>query len=147
MGRPASGAQISDTYCITLALGYPAEGDAFRSDVHQFKRKEIGSYLIGDSENDFLEPFIHFARLAPSAVNAQPVLFEMDGTSIHVYRKKPMLSKMEQMQRIDTGIAIAHIFMYAWEHGYYIDAYKDIKEKNRLIYFITLNIMEETRDE
>ena len=54
---------------------------------------------------------------------------------------------MEQMQRIDTGIAIAHIFMYAWEHGYYIDAYKDIKEKNRLIYFITLNIMEETRDE
>lgn len=147
MGRPASGAQISDTYCITLALGYPAESDAFRNDIHQFKRKEIGSYLIGDSENDFLEPFIHFARLAPSAVNAQPVLFEMDGTSIHVYRKKPMLSKMEQMQRIDTGIAIAHIFMYAWEHGYYIDAYKDIKEKNRLIYFITLNIMEETRDE
>ena len=147
MGRPASGSDIHDAYCITLALGYPTGKEAFRESEEQFKRKELGTYLLGDTENDFLEPFIRFARLAPSAVNAQPVLYEMDGTAIHIYRKKPLLSKFEQLQRMDTGIAIAHIYMYAWEHGFFIDSYKDVKEKSKLIYFITLKIMEETRDE
>ena len=147
MGRPASGSDIHEEYCITLALGYPAEKETFREEVSQFKRKQPSEYLIGNKENDFLEPFIHFARLAPSAINAQPVMFEMEGNHIHVYRKKPLLSKLDKLQRMDTGIAIAHIYMYAWERGYFIDSYKDVKEKNKLIYYITLKIMEETRDE
>ncbi len=147
MGRPAAGSDISDEYCITLALGYPGEKEAFRENETQFKRKELDTYLIGNKENDFLLPFIRFARLAPSAVNAQPVLFEMDGTSIHVYRKKPMLSKIDKMQRIDTGIAIAHIYLYAREHGLYIEKYRDAKESGKLIYFITLEILEETHHE
>jgi len=148
MGRPAGGAAIADEYCITLALGFPAEKESFRASEAEFKRKELSAYLIGDGENDFLEPFIRFARLAPSAVNAQPVVFEMDGGSIKVFRKKPLLSKLEKMQRIDTGIALAHIFMYAWEKGYHIDFYKDGKTRtNRMIYFLTLNILEEVTDE
>ena len=148
MGKPASGAQISDTYCITLALGYPAEKESFRESEEQFKRKPIEAYCIGNAENDFLEPFIYYARLAPSAINAQPVVYEPDGSSIHVYRKKPLLSKLEQMQRIDTGIALAHIFLYAREKGYHIDFYKGDKARHdKYIYFLTLNIMEEVADE
>ena len=144
MGRPASGSDISDVYCITLALGFPAEKETFRTSPEEFKRKTYESYLLGDKENDFLEPYIRYARLAPSAINAQPVMFELAGNSIHVYRKKPHFSKLEKMQRIDTGIALSHIFMYAREQGYQIDYFKDVNHGNdRYIYFISLNIMEE----
>ena len=148
MGKPATGSEIADEYCITLALGYPAEKESFRASEAEFKRKDLSNYLLGDNENDFLEPFIAYARLAPSAVNAQPVVFEMDGSSIIVFRKKPIFSKMDKMQRIDTGIALSHIFMYAWEKGYHIDFFKDGNtKKERLIYFLTLNILEEVKDE
>ncbi|MBQ3432060.1 MAG: hypothetical protein IJG23_04675 [Clostridia bacterium] len=148
MGRPAGGSDISDEYCITLALGFPSETEPFRTEESQFKRKELGDYLLGNKENDFLEPFLRCARLAPSAINGQPVFFEAAGNTIHVYRKKSVLAKMEQMQRIDTGIALSHIFMYAAEHGYHIDYYKDGNPAyNKYIYFISLNVMEETQDE
>ena len=148
MGRPASGAEIADEYCITLALGFPGEKESFRKSEEQFKRKETAAYLIGNKENDFLEPFIAYARLAPSAINAQPVCYEMAGNSIHVFRKKPLLSKLEKMQKIDTGIALSHIFMYAKEQGCTIDVFKDgTIHRDKLIYFLTLNITEDTQDE
>lgn len=148
MGRPAAGAQIADEYCITLALGFPAQKDAFRQSEAEFKRKGYENYILGNAENDFLEPFIRYARLAPSAVNGQPVAYELEGSSIKVFRKKPLLSKLETMQRIDTGIALAHIFMYAWEHNYHIDFFKDGNtNSNKYIYYLTLNIMEEVEDE
>ena len=102
---------------------------------------------MGDKENDFLEPYIRYARLAPSAINAQPVMFEMAGNAVHVYRKKPHFSKLEKMQRIDTGIALSHIFMYAREQGYHIDYFKDSNTGNdRYIYFISLNILEDSNE-
>ena len=148
MAKPASGASIAQEYCITLALGYPSAKEQWREGEDQFKRKELPKLLIGDKENDFLEPFVRFARLAPSAVNMQPVVWEMDGTTLKVFRKPPKLSKMDKMQRIDTGIALAHVFMYAAEKGYHIDFYKDGNtEKEKLIYFLTLNILEDAENE
>ena len=148
MGRPVKNATITGEYFITLALGYPSAKEQWRESEEQFKRKEMEKLLIGDKENDFLEPFIRYARLAPSAVNSQPVVYEMDGNSIKVFRKPPLFSKLERMGRIDTGIAIAHLYMYAAEHGYHIDIYKDgSTKKDKLIYFLTLNVLEEVEDE
>lgn len=148
MGKPTHSSSVTEEYCITLALGFPSAKEKWRESASEFKRKDFRKILIGDKENDFLEPFIQFARLAPSAVNMQPVVWEMSGTSINVYRKVPKLSKLEALQRMDTGIALAHIFMYAAEQGYHIDVFKDGNtKKDKLIYFLTLNIMEENKDE
>lgn len=148
MGKPCSGSSISGKYCITLALGFPSSKESWRSSEEEFKRKELSKILIGDAENDFLEPFIRYARLAPSAVNGQPIVYEMNANEIRVYRKPPVISKLETMQRIDTGIALSHIFMYAAQQGYHIDFYKDgSTNNNKLIYFLTLGIMEEVEDE
>lgn len=140
---------IEGEYCITLALGYPSEKESFRQSEEEFKRKDLEDYLIGDKENDFLEPFIRYARLAPSAVNKQPVVYEMNGAGIVAYRRKPgKIAYLDKMQRIDMGISLSHIFMYAREKGYHVDYYKDdVTPKDKLIYFISLNIMEEIKDE
>lgn len=149
MGRPANADAVTDEYCITLALGYPDEKESFRNDEGTFKRKALSDYLLGDKENDFLLPFVRYARLAPSAINAQPVMYEMVGTSLKVYRKKQLVPKLERMQRIDTGIALAHIVLYAREQGYHADIFKDEDKSShkKLIYFLTVNIMEESIDE
>lgn len=149
MVRPRNEGDIDGEYCITLALGYPSEKESFRQSEEEFKRKDFEKYLIGDVENDFLEPFIRFARLAPSAINKQPAVYEMKGASIVAYRRQPgKLLNLEKMQRIDMGISLSHIFMYAKENGYHVDFYKDnVTPKDKLIYFISLNIMEEIKDE
>lgn len=149
MVRPRNDEDVEGKYCITLALGYPSEKEQFRSSEEDFKRKDLDYYLTGDKENDFLEPFIRYARLAPSAVNKQPAVYEMNGAGITAYRRKPgKILNLEKMQRIDLGISLSHIYMYARERGYHVDFYKDdVSQKHNLIYFISLNIMEEIEDE
>lgn len=149
MVKPRDVNEIDGEYCITLALGYPSDKEAFRQSEEEFKRKDLDHYLIGDKENDFLEPFIRYARLAPSAVNKQPAVYEMNGAGIVAYRRKPgKILNLEKMQRIDMGISLSHIYMYARENGYHVDYYKDnVTQKDKLIYFISLNIMEEIEDE
>lgn len=148
MGKPRKDFSVKGEYCITLALGFPAEKEKWRDDISEFKRKPLEKFLIGDSENDFLEPFAQAARLAPSAVNMQPVLLEMNGSSIDVYRKKPPLSRFDNLQRIDVGIAIAHIFMYARDRACHIDFFKKgVSGTKKYIYFISLNVLEELANE
>lgn len=148
MAKPRNEFSVKGEYCITLALGYPSEKESFRSDESEFKRIPLAKMLTGNAENDFLEPFICCARLAPSAMNKQPVVYELHSNTIDVYRKKPITAYFDKLQRIDTGIAVSHIFMYAKECGFHIDTYKKgISEKDKLIYFLSLDIMEETEDE
>ena len=73
----------------------------------------------------------------------------MNGAGIVAYRRKPgKIAYLDKMQRIDMGISLSHIFMYAREKGYHVDYYKDdVTPKDKLIYFISLNIMEEIKDE
>ncbi len=144
MAKAKKSSSISGEYGITVALGYPAEKEKFRNSESDFKRKDINKILIGDKENDFFFPYIRAARLAPSAVNKQPVVYEMNTDSVDIYRKKNALAYMERMQKIDSGIAAAHIYCLAKIRGMTVDFYKkgtDLREK--LIYVISLNIVEE----
>ena len=95
-------------YLIMLGFGYPDE-PLFR-EASQFKRKTLEE--IADRTDERLEA----ARLAPSSVNSQPWYFTHDGDCLRAYcRTKGLLNRiLGNMNRIDMGIALAHLYV---EHG------------------------------
>ena len=109
MGKPEQSLAAKDglPFCMLLAFGYPKE-PAQRERVEEFKRKALAN--IADRPDTRLEP----ARLAPSSVNSQPWYFTHEGDMIHVWRVAPtglMRRGMEKMNRIDMGIALAHLYV------------------------------------
>lgn len=107
MGRPDQQLVAKDglPFCMLLAFGYP-KGETLRENANEFKRKALAD--IADEPDKRLEP----ARLAPSSVNSQPWYFTHEEGVIHVWRVKPsglMRRAMERMNRIDMGIALAHL--------------------------------------
>jgi hypothetical protein len=89
-------------FVIMLAFGYP-KGDQLRQDLKGFKRKSMEQ--ISDKPDPRLEP----ARLAPSSVNSQPWYFTHEGNTIHAYCTKASI--IPDMNRIDMGIALAHMYV------------------------------------
>lgn len=89
-------------FAILLAFGYPKD-DRKRYGLKGFKRKTPEQ--IADRADEKLEP----ARLAPSAVNSQPWYFTHAGDMIHAYRSHN--SRLGYMNRIDMGIALAHLYV------------------------------------
>lgn len=87
-------------FAIMLAFGNP-KGDQQRHDLKEFKRKTPEQ--IADKADILLES----ARLAPSSVNSQPWFFTHEGDIIHAYCIQK--SVLGYMNRIDTGIALAHL--------------------------------------
>lgn len=109
MGKPEQQLAAKDglPFCMLLAFGTPRE-DALRDGASQFKRKALSD--IADEPDERLEP----ARLAPSSMNSQPWSFTHEGDAIHVWRAAPtglMRRAMEKMNRIDMGIALAHLYV------------------------------------
>ena len=107
MGKPEQQLASKDglPFCMLLAFGTP-KGDAQRASVAEFKRKSLAE--IADEPDKRLEP----ARLAPSSVNSQPWYFTHEAGVIHAWRVAPsglMRKAMERMNRIDMGIALAHL--------------------------------------
>lgn len=93
-------------YIIMLAFGHPA-GEIKRG-ISDFKRKALSE--ISDVEDGRLE----CARLAPSSVNSQPWYFTHEGEILRLYCSRQGLVKtlaLGQLNRIDTGIALAHLFV------------------------------------
>lgn len=91
-------------FVILIAFGHP-KGESRRT-MDAFRRKSLSE--ISDRIDERLEP----ARLAPSSVNSQPWYFVHAGEEIHVYcAKKGIVKMMTEMNRIDMGIALAHIFV------------------------------------
>lgn len=89
------------SFVIMLAFGYP-KGELHK-EVRSFKRKSMEQ--ISDIVDTRLEP----ARVAPSSVNSQPWYFVHEGDNIHVYCAEKGVAGY--MNRIDVGIALAHLFV------------------------------------
>ncbi len=89
-------------FVIMLAFGHP-KGDPLRQDGKDFRRKSLAQ--IADRADPRLEP----ARLAPSSVNSQPWYFVHEGETIHVYCTQKGMAGY--MNRIDVGIALAHLYV------------------------------------
>lgn len=101
--RPKWAKEIPDMgFVIMLAFGFP-KGDALRHDLKDFKRKTLAQ--IADVADSKLEP----ARLAPSAVNSQPWYFAHRKDALDVYCT--FHKRLRYMNRIDMGIALAHLYV------------------------------------
>lgn len=94
-------------FVIMLAFGNPV-GELYRN-KDQFKRKNLDE--ISDIADERLIP----ARLAPSAANSQTWYFKHnDDGSYDVYRNRRRLnlnSRMVSWNKIDIGIALAHLYI------------------------------------
>ena len=120
MGKPDQQLAAKDglSFCMLLAFGTPAE-NALREGAAEFKRKPLSG--IADEADQRLEP----ARLAPSSVNSQPWYFTHEDDVIHVWRVQPtglMRKALEKMNRIDMGIALAHLYVCNPETFHYFRA-------------------------
>lgn len=109
MGRLASqGARHIDgmEFIIMLAFGFP-KASALRESPEAFKRKLPAQ--IADRPDPRLEP----ARLAPSSVNSQPWYFTHEDDTLHVFcaHKGVLKFALNDMNRIDIGIALAHLYL------------------------------------
>lgn len=111
MGRlSAQGVPKQDgglNFAIMLAFGHP-KGPHLRRSRSEFRRKPLSE--LSDWPDERLEP----ARLAPSSVNSQPWYFLHEGEAIHAYcaqRGFPGNRFLSDMNRIDMGIALAHLYV------------------------------------
>ena len=84
-------------HVMVLGFGHP-RGDQLRHEVKQFKRKTLAQIA------DYADPRLEPARLAPSGVNLQPWYFVHEGDVLHVHCT-------ESGGRLDTGIALAHLYI------------------------------------
>jgi len=101
MAKPEDKEICSLPFVISMAFGKPAE-PLYRS-LPEFKRKSLSEISEGDDER------LEAARLAPSGRNAQNWFFSASDGKIRCYRKKSMIGIMDNLSRIDIGIALCHI--------------------------------------
>jgi len=94
-------------FVIMLAFGHTE--DTLRADLTQFNRKNLAE--ICDKVDEKLE----YARLAPSSINSQPWFFTHgEDREIHVYcseQGRLRTKTLGYMNRIDMGIALAHLYV------------------------------------
>ena len=89
-------------FAIMLAFGHP-KGDPLRHGEKDFKRKSLAQ--IADTPDTRLEP----ARLAPSSVNSQPWYFVHESSTLYAFCTDKGMTNA--MNRIDMGIALAHLYL------------------------------------
>jgi hypothetical protein len=94
-------------FVILLGFGKP-QGTPLRIGSADFKRKTPAQ--IADREDTALEP----ARVAPSSTNSQPWFFTHEEDAYHAYMATDGLRRhtmIGSMNRIDMGIALAHMYV------------------------------------
>ncbi|CCU80838.1 nitroreductase [Halanaerobium saccharolyticum subsp. saccharolyticum DSM 6643] len=98
-------------YVITLVFGN-SKAENHRDSIEDFDRKSLSEIKKGETHYDLLEA----VRLAPSATNGQPWYFISEKDQIHLYQVEPNFIKKffyEKMNKIDMGIALAHLWLAA----------------------------------
>jgi len=106
MGRIRSELQAGGLrFVMMLTFGHP-KGEFRRSGPADFKRKPLAEI------SDTLDSRLEWARLAPSSVNSQPWRFTHEGETIHAHCvRRSLVKTLNDMNRIDMGIALAHTYL------------------------------------
>ncbi|MDR3293834.1 MAG: hypothetical protein LBT20_07030 [Clostridiales bacterium] len=124
------------SFCISMSAGIPT-GSLTRT-PDGFKRNAVTEIA---NESDGL---IEAVRVAPSAMNNQPWKIEKKGNAYHFYIKKPknLLERffLAEMRKIDTGIAMAHLYVAALADGYTVTVKADGQNTADATYVATLKI-------
>ncbi len=99
-------------YVISVEFGR-GNNAPFRRLAEEAPRKKLHEYLLNEISRPEFLPLLEAGRLAPSAVNLQPVRFLMEGDSIFICRKKPPVryKSLDDIQQIDVGIAMANMYV------------------------------------
>lgn len=141
MGREVSGKEDGKEYCITVACGYPGEGVRFREDASLVKRKSLKTLVYGEV-NPSSEEYLEAARLAPSALNHQPVRYLVQGDEISIFRNPSAIGYLDKLRCIDTGIAAANIYWTAMCEGRDLSFYRkgNTELSGKSVYFLSCNI-------
>ena len=104
-------------FVILLAFGTLKE--VLSREKRKFNRKTMAE--ISDWEDKKLE----CVRVAPSSTNSQPWYFTHEGETIHAFRSEAGLLRhamLGTMNRIDMGIALAHLYVENKESFRYFSA-------------------------
>lgn len=119
LGKPKNQVKTPEgmEFVILLAFGTPKE--PLSREMRKFNRKTMAE--ISDREDKKLE----CVRIAPSSTNSQPWYFTHEGETIHAFRSEAGLLRhamLGTMNRIDMGIALAHLYVENKESFRYFTA-------------------------
>lgn len=104
-------------FVILLAFGTPKE--PLSKEPRKFSRKAMAE--ISDQD----DPKLECARVAPSSTNSQPWYFTHEDQTVHAFRSEAGLLRhamLGTMNRIDLGIALAHLYVENPENFRYFSA-------------------------
>jgi nitroreductase len=132
VSRPIEPVGDKSEFVISLAFG-KAVNSPYR-ELSGFKRKPLEK--ISDTADKRLEP----ARLAPSGVNSQPWYFVKNGDEFDCYcAKKFPAALFGKMNRIDMGIALAHLYV-SYPDTFVFDVNREAKPLKGYYYIGNLRI-------
>ncbi|MBU3143505.1 nitroreductase family protein [Clostridium sp. CF012] len=129
--------QDKQTYIILVAFGYPVEE---LKPVTTRKRLDKNKVVNGVYENQY-EPIIQSFIDAPSAANSQPWKLYIEDNKFDLYlenRNILMKKMLKDMNHIDMGIGLSHLYNSAIELGYAVEVKPTPhSELNNSIYIIS----------
>jgi nitroreductase len=112
--------QDKQSYIILIAFGYPVEE---LKKVTTRKRLDRSKVVKGTYENQY-ETIIQSLIDAPSAVNSQPWKLSINNNKFDLYlENRNLLTKkmLKDMNHIDMGIGLSHLYNSAIELGYKVE--------------------------
>jgi nitroreductase len=118
--RTITKVQDKQSYIILIAFGYPTEE---LKPVATRKRLDKNKVVTGTYENQY-ETIIQSLIDAPSAVNSQPWKLSVMSNKFDLYlENRNILTKkmLKDMNHIDMGIGLNHLYNSALELGYKIE--------------------------
>lgn len=88
-----------------------ADNAPFRRLPEESPRKKLHEVILDEISRPEFLPLLEAGRLAPSAVNLQPVRYLTKEDAVYILRKAPPpgLSALGRLQQIDVGIAMANM--------------------------------------
>ncbi len=117
-------------YMICIAFGIPK--DELYRNPSKADRNNLDRICVAKSEmTKDMKTLLEAARLAPSSFNNQPWRFVVSEGKIHIFKREPGNSKVNNITDVDMGIMMANIITCAEE--LWIDiavkSIQDIKDK------------------
>lgn len=112
--------QDKQSYIILIALGYPTN----QLKLVESRKRIDKSKIIAGTYGDQYEPIIQAFIDAPSAVNSQPWKLSIDNNKFDLYlENRNLLTKnmLKDMNHIDIGIGLNHLYNSAIELGYSVE--------------------------